>query len=309
MARTTPMNLVELMVMRDDIRSVLEFLGKKGNFQFQNHKSAEKDSKVENPERDLFVQLQAARTFLNIEDIDSSIVASASRADEKAVELAGRFLADVEDLKKRQSTAADELKRVKESKEEAESFKNLKVPFSELDHLSFLSIKIGKIDPEIFDELNIAVGNRAIIVPLGDDKSKIMAASSKKARFSLDSELKKFGFVPFEIPSDFKGVPDDVLEGLEKKLVEAKKAIDYIEEEKRNLAATHADILRALLASFAISSQIVDVQNDLESTSLVYRITGWIPNADCHSMMKDMDKLTEGRIAIRVYNPFEVPSV
>ena len=309
MARTTPMNLVELMVMKDDIRQVLEFLGKKGNFQFQNKKSIDNDSKNENPERDLFVRLEDARAFLNVTDIDSENLQSASAGGEEETGTAEKFLADVEELKKRLLAANDELKRVKDSKEEAESFKNLKVPFSELDHLSFLSLKIGKIDPAQFEELDAAVGNRAIIVPLGDDKSKIMAASSKKARFSLDTELKKFGFVPFEIPSDFKGVPDDVLSGLEAKLVESQKAVDYIEEEKRNMAQTHADSLRALLASFAIAAQIVDVQNNLESTSLVYRITGWIPSDTCHAMMKDMDKLTEGRIAIRVYNPFEVPSV
>ena len=303
------MNLVELMVMKDDIRSVLEFLGKKGNFQFQNFAKNEREAKIENPERDLFIKLQDARVFLNVDDIDSALLQGSSAAGENETALAQKFLVDVEELKKRQVAASDELRRVKESKEEAESFKNLKVPFSELDHLSFLSLKIGKIDPKNFDELSISVGNRAIVIPLGDDNSKIMAVSSKKARFSLDSELKKFGFVPFEISSGFKGVPDDVLEGLESKLAESKKAVDYIEEERRNMAATHADSLRALLASFAISAQIVDVQNALESTSLVYRITGWIPSESCHSMMKDMDKLTEGRIAIRVYNPLEVPSV
>ena len=316
MARTTPMNLVELMVMKNDIRSVLEFLGKRGIFQFQGGKNNLKDSKVEpssgelkNVENDVFLKLQDARSFLNVEDIDSSVLKSSSPADSVMLQRAETLLKNVDNLKKKQIEASEELKRVKESKEEAESFKNLKVPFSELDHLSFLTLKIGKIEPSVFEELSAAVGNRAIVIPLGDDKSKIMAASSKKARFSLDTELKKYGFVSFEIPSDFKGVPDEAIAGLNVKLAECEKNLEYIEEEKKNMAETHADILRSFLASFAISAQIVDVQNSLESTSLVYRITGWIPSNECHSMMKDMDKLTEGRIAIRVYNPFEVPSV
>lgn len=316
MARTTPMNLVELMVMKNDIRSVLEFLGKRGIFQFQGGKNNLKDSKVEpssgelkNVENDVFLKLQDARSFLNVEDIDSSVLKSSSPADSVMLQRAETLLKNVDNLKKKQIEASEELKRVKESKEEAESFKNLKVPFSELDHLSFLTLKIGKIEPSVFEEVSAAVGNRAIVIPLGDDKSKIMAASSKKARFSLDTELKKYGFVSFEIPSDFKGVPDEAIAGLNVKLAECEKNLEYIEEEKKNMAETHADILRSFLASFAISAQIVDVQNSLESTSLVYRITGWIPSNECHSMMKDMDKLTEGRIAIRVYNPFEVPSV
>lgn len=309
MARTTPMNLVELMVMKDDIRSVLEFLGKKGSFQFQNRKDKDSDKKFENPELDLFHKLEDARSFLNIGGIDSGMVRSASFAGESERSLAEKFLADVDELKRRELSASDELKRVRESKEEAESFRNLKVPFSELDHLSFLSLKIGRIDPERFDELSFSVGNRAVIIPLGDDKSKIMAASSKKARFSLDSELKKFGFVPFEIPSNFNGVPDDAIEGLATKLSECQKALDYIEEEKRNMAMTHAGALRSLIASFAVSSQIVDAQNSLESTSLVYRITGWIPSDCCRPVMRELDKITDRRIAIRIYNPFEVPSV
>ena len=35
MAKTAKMRLVELMVLKEDIDEVVEFLGKKGNFQFQ----------------------------------------------------------------------------------------------------------------------------------------------------------------------------------------------------------------------------------------------------------------------------------
>ena len=36
MARTAVMRLLELMVMKEDIRRVIEYLGKKGNFEFQD---------------------------------------------------------------------------------------------------------------------------------------------------------------------------------------------------------------------------------------------------------------------------------
>ena len=35
MAKTTAMKLIELMILKEDIDRVLEFLGKRGNFQFQ----------------------------------------------------------------------------------------------------------------------------------------------------------------------------------------------------------------------------------------------------------------------------------
>ena len=36
MAKTTTMRLVELMVLKQDIQNVLLYLGKEGDFQFQN---------------------------------------------------------------------------------------------------------------------------------------------------------------------------------------------------------------------------------------------------------------------------------
>ena len=101
MARTTAMNLVELMVMKNDIGSVLEFLGKKGNFQFQNHKSdsskvsdSSRAGEALNPERDLFVRLQDARSFLSVPDIDSSDIALSSRATEENTSVAEKFLSE-----------------------------------------------------------------------------------------------------------------------------------------------------------------------------------------------------------------------
>ncbi|MDE6736330.1 MAG: ATPase, partial [Treponemataceae bacterium] len=217
--------------------------------------------------------------------------------------------ADSEDLDERDLRQSEEVKRVKDACTEARAFANLKVPYAELDHLSFLSLRIGRIDPNALDGLKTELDGRAVIVALGEDKSRVLVASSKKARLALDGELKRFGFVSMEIPKDFKGVPDDVLASLEHEQQQLEAGLASIEEEKHNFAVTHEDILKSLSARFSIGAQIQAVRNSLESTSLVSRITGWIPEHDSHQMMNDLDKLTEGRIAIRVYQPKEVPSV
>ena len=305
------MRLIELMVLKQDISSVIEFLGKKGNFQFQSHKSSSDEKAKPNIDMEMLASLEEAKVFLNKSSltIDEEYLASCTKPTDEDRAAAQKFLESVEELKKKEAHLQSELKRVKDANEEALSFSNLKVPFDQLDHLSFLSLRIGKIEPSVLDELKFAVGERAVIIPLGNDKSRIMAAASKKARFALDSELKRFGFVNMEIPKDFRGVPDDVLESLKKELSETEKTFAFFEEEKANMAKAHEEILKKLLATFAIGSQIIEKQNTLESTDLVYRITGWIPEESCHEMMKQLDALTEGRIAIRIYEPYEIPSV
>lgn len=307
MAKTTPMKLIELMILKEDIDHVLGFLGKRGNFQFQSELD-EKASHESNDMRMIFDQLQAARAYLNVADAEEyDEKTSIPTEDDKKT--ADSILEAVEDLKKRELSIAENQKKVNEAYKEAMAFANLKVAYSELEHLSFLSLRIGKIDPSVIDELKFAVGQRAVIVPLGDDNSRILAASSKKGRFALDTELKKFGFVGMEVPKDFKGIPDDVLETLKKQTEEAEEQIRTIAGERENYASTHADAIRNLLRSYSIAMQVQAIRDKLESTQMVYRITGWIPAADTDMMMKELDEITEGRIAIRQYEPDEVPSV
>lgn len=307
MARTTQMRLVELMVLKEDISRVLEFIGKKKNFEFQS-RLGETPTSGTTPSKDLFEKLQLARGYLGIQDLEDYREDSKLPTEED-FSTAGSVLYAVEELKRKELESSENAKKVNDAYSEALAFANLKIPYTELDHLSFLSLRIGKIDPAVVDDLIFNLRGRGVIVPLGEDKSRILAATSKKGRFALDSELKRYGFVPLEIAKDFKGIPDEVLTGLKNEAEEATAALALIVEERKNYAETHADVILRLLGCFSIGMQVQEVQDRLESTQLVYRISGWIPLKDSQNIMKDLDNLTEGRIAIRLYEPKEVPSV
>ena len=306
MARTAIMRLLELMVLKEDISKVIEYIGKAKCFQFDS--DLQESSSISNPQKDIFDKLQLVRNYLDIKDVED-YGNDFSLPTEQDISRSQIILDAIDNLKKRETDATEEKKRIDDAYKEALSFANLKVPYSQLDHLSFLSLRIGKIDPSVFDELAFSVGTRGIIIPLGEDKSKILAASSKKGRFALDSELKKYGFVALEIPENFKGIPDDVLATMKNETEKAKETLDSIQQERKNFADTHKDELISLLRHYSVGMQVQAVQEKLESTQLVYRITGWIPLANSRNVMNDLDELTEGRIAIRQFNPNEVPSV
>ena len=307
MAKTASMKLIELMILKEDIDSVLEFLGKNGNFQFQNLPK-ENIHNTQNPSGEIFQKVLEIKNYLGIGEIDSYSPDSKNPTNED-FDLASQILTEIEDLKEKEIKILEEEKKVKDAYQEALAFANLKASYGELEHLSFLSLRIGKIDPAVFEELKFACGERAVIVPLGEDKTRILAASSKKGRFALDTELKRFGFVPLEIPKDFMGIPDDVLESLKVQVGEIEKVVENIKIEKEEYKTSHKQEIIRLLGNFSIGKQIHDIKEKLEATQLVYRITGWIPALDSDLVMKDLDELTEGRVAIRAYDPKEVPSV
>lgn len=310
MARTTTMRLIELMVLREDIHSVLKYLGELGEFQFQQEFASDSSDSAKrlNPDASVFERLQQVRAALDLPDLDGYKV-SVPLPSDADFESATKIIDSVEDIHKKELTAADEEKRAVSAYKEALAFANLKVSYSDLESLSFLTLRIGKIDPEKIDDLKARLGSRGIIVKLGDDDSRILAASSKKARFALDGELKEAGFTELQVPKDFKGIPDEVLLTLERNKAEAAAALEEIQTERRNFAETHKDELYRLLQIYSIGSQIYSVENSLESTEFVYRITGWIPAFLIRKVMKDLDELTQSRAGIREFLPTEVPSV
>lgn len=310
MARTTTMRLIELMVLREDIHSVLKYLGELGEFQFQQEFASDSSDSAKrlNPDASIFERLQQVRAALDLPDLDGYKV-SVPLPSDADFESATKIIDSVEDIHKKELTAADEEKRAVSAYKEALAFANLKVSYSDLESLSFLTLRIGKIDPEKIDDLKARLGSRGIIVKLGDDDSRILAASSKKARFALDGELKEAGFTELQVPKDFKGIPDEVLLTLERNKTEVAAALEEIQTERRNFAETHKDELYRLLQIYSIGSQIYSVENSLESTEFVYRITGWIPAFLIRKVMKDLDELTQSRAGIREFLPTEVPSV
>lgn len=313
MAKTAEMKLLELMVLKNDISAVIEYIGKKENFQFQSKlkDSAAKDAEGEeslNIDSHFYDSLSKAYTELGYDSSLAGIKDCSAPCDDDRKNAAD-IIAAYTDLKTRIADATDEAHKVNEAYKEAMAFSNLKVSYSELEHLSFLSLRIGRIPENQYEDLKYRLEGSAVVIKLGNDSSHVLVASSKKGRFALDAELKNHNFVELEVPAEFKGVPESALKGLEQKKAEADKNLKELIAEKSNFAETHQAQIEKLLGSFTIAVQIEDVTRRLESTELVYRITGWIPASETENYMKGLDELTEGRIAIRAYEPFEVPSV
>ncbi|MCH5293581.1 MAG: ATPase [Treponema sp.] len=317
MARTAEMKFLELIVLKDDISPVVEYIGKKRNFQFVTKRNAsasaskskgDSDLKNFSADAELFSELKSACLELQLDTSEIKLEECSSPNDAERAE-ASHIISAFRDLKARNESANEDFVRITDARKEALSFANLNVPYSDLEHLSFLSMKIGRIVPSNFDVIRDSLSGVAEVIALGDDKSRILIASSKKARFAVDTELKKYGFTPVEIPENFTGIPADVLEGLNKELSETRERLDELVVQRMNFIDTHKDKLLRLLGDFSLSVQVDVVAQSLESTELVYRITGWIHTADIPAYMKDLDALTEGRIVIRQYDVHEVMDV
>jgi V/A-type H+-transporting ATPase subunit I len=136
-----------------------------------------------------------------------------------------------------------------------------------------------------------------------------VAASSRKGRFALDTELKKAGFIPLAIPEGFKGVPSELLSGLEVQALELEQKLKSLELDKQRLGEEYGPILGRLSSSFRMAVAVEELKGHLIATHSFYSLSGWVAAEDVTNLICDLERLTDGRIALRSFDPEEISAV
>jgi len=316
------MKRVQMTVLRSDVNTVIEYLGRHKAMHFvvsdspnANAGGADKaNAKIPgnaefNRVSDLMEKLRSSCEFLGIElpaepAHDSVLPGEAEEA------LLERLCSAINTLKEREIAVRQEKQSVEEAYGEAKAFSNLNAPFADLEQLSFVTLRVGRLDPKVQVELKQTLGERAVIIPLGDEGSdRFLAASSRKGRFALDTELKRSAFKTIAIPKDYQGVPSELLDGLEGRLKTAEKELEEIENEKKQMRNESQAMLQKLGSNLLMAMTAEDMKSRLVSTPSVYLLSGWIPADMINQTAADLAKSTHGRTAIRIYVPDEIPEV
>jgi V/A-type H+-transporting ATPase subunit I len=203
---------------------------------------------------------------------------------------------------------ADRAAKVREALEEAGLFAGLELPYRELDSLSFLVVRIGRVPPEELGAIREVLGEGAIALALGA-KGDVVAVASKRGRFALDAELSRAGFTPRQFSAEFKGVPRELPAALERELMELEERRLFLEREKEDLREELSGPWLALAASFAVAASVEEVKLSLESSSQAYRLEGWAPKDEIGALAGTIACKTGGRVALRAFSPMELESV
>jgi V/A-type H+-transporting ATPase subunit I len=264
-----------------------------------------------------------------------------SLTDTITARIAGLSLQEGEDKAEKQ--------RIEEALNEARAFTNLNAPFADLDQLSYLTLRVGRLDVRGQQAVRDSLANRAVIIPLGEGQgagmnqgsppvniggggsrlmglsgmygqegpavskgntwNRILAVASRKGRFALDSELAKWNFQPIAIPEGYKGVPAELLASLESRLKETEEKLQEAGREKALFRDEYAVPLKALVSSYLMAGIVEELKGKLKATTSSYFLTGWVPDDSLQDMVEELKELTGGRIAVRAFNPEEIPEV
>jgi V/A-type H+-transporting ATPase subunit I len=309
MIRPRKMKRLQLSVLKNDVNAVIAYIGRHRMMHFVAADNPAARSADYTRIQDLLEKVRSGSEFLGValpaEPAPDSMLPT---GEDEA--LTARLCQAIDVLKTREMEARQEKRRIEETLREAKAFANLNAPFAELDQLSYLTLRIGRLDPKFQDELQERLGDRAVIIPLGEEGGgRVLAASSRKGRFALDSELKNSSFERIAIPEGYQGVPAELLEGLERRLSNAEQGLENIIGEKSQMQAEVQEELQRLGSMLLMALAVEDLKSQLAATSSVYLLSGWVPADQVKRLTGDLLHITGGRIAIRAFAPDEVSAV
>ncbi|MDR2797707.1 MAG: V-type ATP synthase subunit I [Treponema sp.] len=322
MIRPRKMKQIELTVLERDIDGLITFLGRQGVMQFsQSHEhrvpldeSQAKQKGVAHARdealyQDIQKQLEKLKTvsvYLGI-DLPTEPEETSLFPGPAEAALVEEIHTAVTSVTAQEQELIQEREHLEATLNEARAFSNLNAPFSALDQLSYLTLRIGRLDPKEQAGLKERLANRAVIVPLGEDR--VVAAASRKGRFALDSELKKHSFIPVTVPEGYQRIPPELLTSLESRLEEVVQELQNLEERKGHFRNDYGPKLRALAGSYSMAAIAAQLKGKLGVSKNLYVLSGWVPADTLKNLVAELEQLTDGRIAVRAYDPDEIATV
>ncbi|MFP3088818.1 V-type ATP synthase subunit I [Treponema sp. TIM-1] len=310
------MKQIELTVLSRDVDQVIEFLGRQALLHLSEDEEAggvvhALDTADYRHIQENLERIRTGAAYLGIK-LPQEPEESSHLPGEAEEALTDKIITAIGILSDRENTEKGEKRKVEEALNEAKAFANLNAPFSDLDQLSYLTLRVGRLDPKRQNELRENLSDRAVIIPLGQGVAgddRVLAAASRKGRFALDSELKRLSFVPITIPEGYKGVPGELLAGLESRLAGVEKELGKLNTEKTQIRNEYGGTISSLAAAYLMAFLVEQLKGKLRSTRSVYILSGWVPSDAVPNLVEGLEKCTQGRVAIRTFNPDEVEEV
>ena len=171
MIRPRKMKQIEMTVLARDADSVIEYLGRRGIMHFSGGESAgmppgvaraagvpADTSAASSHIRETLDRVAQAAAYIGVE-LPSGPGAPADSGDEEKLpgeeeeHLADSLCRTILGLRSRESAWNQEKKKLEETVTEAKAFSRLNAPFSDLDQLSYLTLRVGRLDPRHREEL------------------------------------------------------------------------------------------------------------------------------------------------------------
>ncbi len=309
MFRPVRMKRLNLLVLERDVQAVTEGLAELGAMHITQARQKDTEGLLESP--DLETQTDRCRQVRRrLEEfaiqLDLRLDPEAPvdfHAPFKLDEVQSQLEAIRRQLRRVEASSAGARERIPELQAmllELEPFRGVALPLEELGNFNFLHFATGSLLEREVPSVSEEVGDRSIILSLHREggREKLIAVSSKKNRWGLETALKQHGFRSEPLAESHEGLALEVAEQLGKQLEGARRTVEHASEVQQALREELGQNINQLWRRAVIEERILEAQQRFGKTSSTYVISGWVPEPDLEEVREKVRQLTKGRVMI-----------
>lgn len=303
---TSPMRYVQLVILEKDFQQIIDLLGNfgwieiKNNENDKNEKIIDREALLEKIEKIIgevtsFFEIKKTESFGKLIDINS------------IQEYFTQLLEKIKPYKEKLSILIDKKHEIEKSLNELEKFKVLTITKQEIDSLEFINLKFVSMSTTDLQKLKESMRERLEIIELAKDT--YILVTSKKGRWTLDSELKKIHFKELDIPDKGNYLPPKIYSKLKEDLSKTEKEIETIQNSKKNILKKEFNNIKNMIESFNLQQVYLEVFKKINHSGTTTTIEGWILKEKVKPMTEAVKNLLGQKVAIIVYKPEEIEDV
>ena len=184
-------------------------------------------------------------------------------------------------------------------------FRQLNLPVEQIPSFSFLHFATGRIDEDELSGFRQEAGPDVVTVPLSRDEGEanIVAITSKKGRWAMQSALEKSGFRPENLSEKYEGIPREIHNHAIKRRDMLLFRKEEVVQQLKEAGGKYAEELNWYRRRLRIEQRILQAEENFGRTSSTYVISGWVPENKADALRVQLHEITSGRMVIQLSDP------
>lgn len=314
MFRAVPMMRLQVLVLAQDERAVLNGLGQLGAVHLaHSHPDpdtaplAPADYTAELARYDrLRTRAQGLRQLLEIPPLNKELRPrdegfTASQAEESLFDLEKQS----KELLEHRQRILQRQKELSSLCERISTYRGFDIPLDGLDQFSFLHFVTGSLPDQNLEGLGKEIGENVVFVPLDRQKGQqsLFAITTPQDWPVLEKKLQQSGFQRELLPVVEGATVDKLSEGGEKEQEQLAAELWQLEGKLKSIAAEFALPLAEIERFADTEHQLLSAMQEFPRTEAAVFISGWIPAGEVTVLEKRLGEITSGRYVLQATPP------
>ncbi|MBN2544777.1 MAG: hypothetical protein JXB50_03205 [Spirochaetes bacterium] len=303
---TAPMRYIKLIILDKDFQKTIDLLADFGWIEIKKNEEEknlnllsinEKIDKIEGIISEIhdFFDIKKSQKDGNLTDL------------EKIEEYFNNLFLKIKSYKEEIISLKEKKFELEKSINEIEQYKDLNITKNELDKFNFIHYTIGSSSQSDIEKLKNNMKGRLLYVEISKDLYLLI--TSKKGKWTLDSELKKINYKERSLNIENFLLPKKIYNKLTEESNILNNKLNKLNHIKKDILKKEFKLITKMTENFNLQKVYLDIFKKINHSGSTTIIEGWILKEKVVTMTEKLKEILGPCLAIVTYKPEEIEDV